>query len=312
MKHEGADVLTWTALGRIFPPPGVELPAWMGGYGAVPFAVDLGQGSARVFFSGRDAQNRAQIGACTVSLETLAVDPHSITPEPLAGSGSPGAFDEHGCSVSCVVRHAGRWLLYYTGWMLGKSVPFYLAAGLAVSDDEGRSFRKYSPAPLLDRCSVDPFLTASPAVLVDEGRWRMWYVSATLWEPRPEGPRHHYLIKYAESDDGVRWRRDGHVAVPFADAGEHAMGRPHVVRDGDRYRMWFCVRGDRYRIAYAESDDGREWRRVEERPPVSSDWDAGMQAYPMVLAHGGRWLMFYNGDGYGRTGFGCAAAERTA
>ena len=42
---------------------------------------------------------------------------------------------------------------------------------------------------------------------------------------------------------------------------EYAISRPCVVRDADGYRMWFAARGDRYRIGYAESDDGIEWRR---------------------------------------------------
>jgi hypothetical protein len=303
-------VLTWKACGRIFPPPaGTALPEWIGGYGALPFAVDSGERRARVFFSGRDGANRAQIGACTVDLDALAIDPASITRDPVVHPGPAGAFDESGCSMSCIVRQGARWFLYYTGWMLGRTVPFYLAAGLAVSDDDGRTFRKHSPAPILDRNAVDPFLTASPAVLFDGTVWRMWYVSALEWEARSEGMRHRYLIKCAQSDDGIRWQRDGRIAVPFEGDDEYAMGRPHVVKDDDLYRMWFCVRGDRYRIAYAESDDGLVWRRRPEAPPARSSWDADMHAYPMVLRDGGRWLMFYNGNGYGATGFGCAAAE---
>ena len=146
-------------------------------------------------------------------------------------------------------------------------------------------------------------------MLRDDGIWRMWYVSAVSWEPRPEGARHHYLIKYAESDDGIHWRRDGRVAIPFEGDDEYAMGRPHVIKEGCVYRMWFCVRGDRYRIAFAESDDGLVWRRCAAIPPTAGQWDAEMQAYPMVLPDGARWLMFYNGNGYGATGFGCATAE---
>ena len=272
----------------------------------------MGEGRARVFFTGRDEENRGRIGACDVDLATLTVDPDSITREPLLDPGPLGAFDESGCTVSCVVRQGHRWLLYYTGWMLGRTVPFYLAAGLAVSEDDGRTFRRHSPAPLLDRNAVDPFLTASPAVLRDDGIWRMWYVSAIAWERRPEGLRHRYLIKFAESDDGIHWRRDGRVAIPFEGDDEYAMGRPHVIKEGSVYRMWFCVRGDWYRIAYAESADGLVWRRCTETAPTAGEWDAEMQAYPMVLPDGARWLMFYNGNGYGRTGFGCAAAERTA
>ncbi|MEO8382305.1 MAG: hypothetical protein ABI779_21775 [Acidobacteriota bacterium] len=193
--------------------------------------------------------------------------------------------------------------------MLGRTVPFYLAVGLAISDDGGRTFVKHSMAPILDRNEVDPILTASPSVLVVDGLWRMWYVSAVRWEGGRDGSRHHYLIKYAQSRDGIRWDRDGRLAIPFRTPDEYAMGRPHVVRDAGLYRMWYCIRGDRYRLAYAESNDGLVWRRCDAGFPARADWDAEMQAYPMVLRDGGRWLMFYNGNRYGATGFGCATAE---
>jgi|1186.fasta_scaffold148319_2 hypothetical protein len=301
---------TWNPQGCIFPPPAARLPEWVRRCAAAPFAVAVGEDRARVFFTGRDDENRGRIGACIINLDTLTVDPDSITREPLLDPGPLGAFDESGCTVSCVVRQGDRWLLYYTGWMLGRTVPFYLAAGLAVSEDCGRTFRRHSPAPLLDRNAVDPFLTASPAVLQDEGVWRMWYVSAVAWEPRPEGVRHQYLIKYAESNDGIRWRRAGRVAIPFDGDDEYAMGRPHVVKDGSLYRMSFCSRGDRYRIAFAESDDAVTWRRCADvAAPAPAHWDAEMQAYPMILRDRHRWLMFYNGNGYGATGFGCATTE---
>lgn len=299
-------MLSWSPRGRLFPPPGA--PAWMGGYAALPFAVpDGGARTARVFFSGRDEQNRSHIGACRLDLDRLACD---AAPALLLAPGEPGAFDESGCSMSCVVVHEGRWFLYYTGWMLGRTVPFYLAVGLAVSDDGGRTFRRHSPAPLLDRNGVDPFLTASPSVMIDGGRWRMWYVSGLEWERRPEGLRHRYLIKYAESRDGVTWRRGGHIALPFEGEDEYAMGRPHVVKDGRGYAMWTCVRGGRYRIIRARSGDGLQWTRCrDDVAPPRTEWDAEMQAYPMLLRDGARAILFYNGNGYGATGFGCAVAE---
>lgn len=305
----------WEPRGRVFPPEG-ELPEWIGGYGALPFALP-GTGRAdrtrRVFFSGRDPENRARIGACTLDLDTFTVDPKSVTRDPLVAPGPPGAFDESGCSMSCLVEHAGRLHLYYTGWTLGRTVPFYLAIGLAVSDDGGRTFEKVSPAPVLGRHRVDPFLCASPSILVEGGVWRMWYISAVRWEERPEGPRHHYLVKYAESRDGIDWDRDGRVAVGFQSGEEYAIGRPHVIREDGLYRMWYCVRGDRYRIGYAESPDGLDWTRRDDLAgiePPAAGWDSGMQAYPMVFRDGAREVMLYNGNGYGATGFGCAVRAR--
>ena len=43
------------------------------------------------------------------------------------------------------------------------------------------------------------FLTASPWVLVEDGRWRMWYVSGTDGGSSTASPKHRYHISYAES-----------------------------------------------------------------------------------------------------------------
>jgi hypothetical protein len=279
---------------------------WAVSHAALPtLEAPLGDDAVRILFSPRDAAGRAAIGRADVSLGGLVA---SVQPEPLLTPGPLGAFDDNGVTVSCLVDEGDRTLLYYTGWSLGVSVPFQLFAGCAVSTDDGATFHRTSAAPLLERSAVDPFLTASPWVLVDEGVWRMWYVSAVEWEAAAGGVRHRYHIRYAESDDGLAWRRDGRVAVDFADESEFALSRPCVVKDGDVYRMWFAARGDAYRLAYAESKDGLEWERVDgvELVGDTDGWDAHMQAYPAVFDLGGERWMLYNGDDYGRTGIGLA------
>jgi hypothetical protein len=235
----------------------------------------------------------------------------SIEPTPVLDVGALGAFDDSGVTNSCLVIDRERQYLYYTGWALGVSVPFYLHAGLAISDDGGRSFHRASRAPLLERDAVDPYLTASPWVFVDNGVWRMWYVSATRWEPTAAGPTHYYHVRYAESSDGVSWARTGHVCLDFATKDEHAFGRPCVLLDADGvYRMWYSVRGAAYRIGYAESRDGLAWSRMDDRAGIdvsSEGWDSQMIEYPLVFDRGGRRLMLYNGNHYGRTGVGLAA-----
>jgi predicted GH43/DUF377 family glycosyl hydrolase len=75
--------------------------------------------------------------------------------------------------------------------------------------------------------------------------------------------------------------------------------------------MWFAVRGDRYRIGYAESADGVGWTR--HASPVltagSDAWETDMVAYPCVFDWEGRRYMLYNGNGYGRTGVGMAVLD---
>ncbi len=182
--------------------------------------------------------------------------------------GPTGTFDDSGVTSGCLVNHGGKKYLYYSGWTLGVTVPFYFYIGLAVSEDGGRTFQKVSPAPVLGRTATDPYLTASPSVIVEGGVWRMWYVSCVRWEMEGGQPKHYYHVKYAESADGIRWGEERRVSIDFQGADEYAIGRPCVRKDGGVYRMWYCYRGANYRIGYAESADGNDWTR--------RDGDAGI------------------------------------
>lgn len=296
----------WTKLGVVLAPD-ARVP-WMATHAALPTPVARHQG-LDLYVSGRNSDGCGQIGRCRVDLAAGRPAVTVESREPLVAIGPLGAFDDRGATVSSVVEHGGRTYLHYTGWTLGVTVPFYLFAGLAVSEDGGATFEKVSRAPILERTPADPFMTASGAVLVENGVWRMWYVSCTGWRIIGGVPRHDYHIKYAESADGISWRRDNRVCIDYASPDEYAIARPWVVRDDDRYRMWYSYRGAAYRIGYAESHDGLTWERLDARTGIDvspEGWDSEMIAYPAVIRAAGREWMFYNGNGYGRTGIGCA------
>jgi hypothetical protein len=213
---------------------------------------------------------------------------------------------------ACLVEEHGRKHLYYIGWSRGVTVPFYTFVGCAISEDGGRTFVRVSPAPILGRDRHDPFFTTSPWVIVEDGLWRMWYASGASWEASKYGPKHHYNIRYAESDEGITWRRTGRVCIDFAGEDEYAIARPCVVRVGEMYRMWYSYRGDAYRIGYAESADGLDWERKDAQAGIdvsAEGWDSEMIEYPCVFDQDGTWYMLYNGNGYGATGIGLAVLE---
>ena len=298
--------MRWAKRGLVLEPPR-GLP-WAHSHAALPVPDVLPDGDVALYFSARDAEGRSRIGRARISLDGSS--PARFDPDPVLALGELGTFDDAGVTSSCIVDHDGRRYLYYSGWSRGATVPFYFFVGCAVSD--GGPFVRVSQAPVLERDAIDPYLTASPWVLVEDGRWRMWYVSGTGWRIEDGRPKHWYHVKYAESDDGVSWGRDGRVCVDYSDEREYALGRPCVVRDGDRYRMWFSARGESYRLAYAESDDGLTWTRRDDEVRLfgeSGDWDAMMQAYPAVFDAGGRRHLVYNGNDYGRTGVGLAVLE---
>ena len=297
----------WQRLGRLA--LDTSRAAWAATHAALPVVESLDATRFAVYLSLRDRDGRARIGRCVLVMsETPRLEPLEATP--VLDLGPLGAFDDSGVTTSCLVTVGHDRFLYYTGWSRGVTVPFYLAASVAISENGG-PFERWSPAPLLERNAVDPFLTASPFVLIGHGRWRMWYVSGTEWRNTDSGPRHYYHIKYAESADGVAWHREGHVAVDYATEDEHAFARPWVVHDADRYRMWFAVRGGRYRIELAESDDGLTWSRGNKLGLTAGAdaWESEMVEYPCVFDWDGRRYMLYNGNEYGGTGVGLAVLE---
>jgi predicted GH43/DUF377 family glycosyl hydrolase len=298
--------MAWRRLGHIYAPAGRL--AWARAYAANPVAMPLGGGRYRIYFSTRDADNHSSVGYVEIDMR----EPFKVLAEaekPVLTAGELAMFDDSGASIGCIVPVGEKHFLYYMGWHLTVRVPWQNAIGLAVSDDGGLSFRRHARFPVLPLDEVDPYTITYPWVMWDSGRFRMWYGSNIAWGPEKGDMR--CVIKYAESDDGLAWRRDGTVAIGFKDEREYAIVKPCVLKDADRYRMWFCARGDVYRIYLAESDDGTAWTRHPE-PALdtsSGGWDSEMVGYPFVFDHDGGRYMLYAGNTYGRTGFGLAVLD---
>jgi hypothetical protein len=296
---------TWVRLGLLHLDTSRAM-AWAVSHAALPVPEALGDGRWNLFLSLRDAQGRARVGRTVLTLDPApALAP--LDPEPVLDLGERGTFDDNGTVGSCLTQVGDRRYLFYSGWNRGVTVPFYLGAGLAVSEN-AELFRRVSRAPLLPLEDDEPFLTASPFVIREETRWRMWYVSGTGWMTEGSGLEPCYNIRYTESADGIHWDRPGRTCIDYA-PGEHAIARPWVMRDPDRYRMWFAVRGVRYRIGYAESTDGTTWTRADDSGgllPAEEGWDSEMVEYPCMIDYRGRRHMLYNGNDYGRTGVGLA------
>ena len=298
----------WNKFGLIIQPTGKR--DWMVSHAMVPVAEWMYDNVYRVYFSSRDAQNRSHIGYAEVDLN----DPSVVlrfSERPVLGLGLLGCFDDNGVTPSWIVDYGGRKYLYYIGWNKGSTVRMALVAGLAVSDDGGESFRRVFKVPILDRTQLEPYtLNTAPCVLVENGLWRMWYVSGVEWV-HPDLPR--YNIKYAESRDGKHWERTGLVCIDFSSPYEHALARPCVLKEGGVYKMWFSYKGDSYRIGYAESDDGLQWNRRDHQAGIdvsSSGWDSEMIEYAYVFNHNGKKYMLYNGNNYGYDGIGLAMQEK--
>jgi hypothetical protein len=279
--------------------------AWMVSHAMIPVAEQRDGSLYRIYFSGRDESNRSLIGHAELDINRPEAGARYAR-EPALGLGALGCFDDNGVTPSWLVDNGSRKHLYYIGWNPGSTVRMHLFGGLAFSNDGGDRFKRYSEAPILERTLVNPYLNTAPCVLLEAGRWRMWYVSGVGWRHK-DLPR--YNIQYAESADGCTWDRRATVCIDFASDEENALARPCVVKDGDRYRMWFAHKGAAYRLGYAESSDGITWDRDDSSAGINvsnTGWDSQMIEYAYVFKHASQWHMLYNGNDYGRAGIGLA------
>lgn len=305
--------MNWIKKDLIFVPFGKH--DWAQTHAQVPSAIVFDD-HIRVYYTSRDTNGRSHTSFVNLSKK----DPSKILyihEKPVMNLGKPGTHDEDGVMVGHIVALTSSTLLmYYTGWSRSLTVPYRVSVGLAKSTDGGVSFERVFNGPIVDRTPYEPYMTMSPFVLKVGNSWKMWYGSGTEWVSVNNKMEPIYIIKYAESDDGIRWIQKNVTCIQQNHPLE-ANTRPSVLKNDSEYEMWFSYRhsldfrngGGSYRIGYATSKDGEAWIRHEDQSglkPQNSGWDSNMTAYPSVVEVHGQRIMFYNGNGFGKTGFGYA------
>ena len=309
--------------GLIYVPNGSK--EWSVSHAQLPVADFIeSENIIRIYFSTRDSHGRS----LPDFIEVDADDPSKIlftNKEPILPLGELGEFDDCGVMPSWIVNRNNEKWLYYIGWNVRNTIPYHNAVGLAISNDGGKSYEKFSNGPLWDRNHQDPHYSGTSCVLIENGVWKNWYLSCTEWRKVNGKSEPRYHIKYAESCDGINWNRKGIVAIDYQNNEEAGIVKASVLKEGDKYLMWYSYRNftdyrtnssNSYRIGYAESKDGINWTRIDQKSDLSLDisneknsWDNLMVEYPHVIKVKGKTYLFYNGNGFGQSGFGYAVME---
>lgn len=298
----------WERAGLVYCANG-DLP-WRQSHAYVPTPYLLSDEIIRIYVAFLDATMIGRIGYVDVN----ASDPTNVVglPDtPVLDTGRVGCFDDHGVTPMTVTKAGGELRLYYTGWQLDPVVRYRLFTGLALSTDGGETFVRTSDAPILGSTHAERTIRTAAHVAFEDGLWRMWYIagSETIVVNGKQVPT--YDMRYIESADGRSWGPQGRLVMAPDNVDEYGFGRPYVVRNSRGFEMWYSVRtrSRGYHLGYAVSDDGLHWERQDHMAriePVTSDWDSQMQAFSAIVdCKYGRYL-FYNGNDFGRTGFGVA------
>src|SRR5437588_2470643 len=162
--------MPWVRKGRIFDPR--EHTKWAGSHAQVPTAL-LYPEHVRIFYADRNEAGKSFITYLDVDRRNLSRVVY-FHKSPILPFGAPGTFDDDGLMPSFVLRRGQRIYLYYSGWNRGLTVPYRNSVGLAVSDDDGASFRRLYEGPILDRNPQEPYIAVTPTILMEGSLWRMW------------------------------------------------------------------------------------------------------------------------------------------
>ncbi|MCX8500823.1 MAG: hypothetical protein ORO03_03900 [Alphaproteobacteria bacterium] len=297
------------------------------GFAQSPQTLILGD-RVRVYYSTRRVDPEGGKFRSIVAFVDFAHDLAEIlghSRQPVLPLGRAGCFDEHGIFPFHPHRHGNRLLAFTSGWTRRASVSVDSGIGQVESFDGGATFDRSGDGPILAAGLHEPFLVGDPFVVSDEAGWDMWYIFGQRWMVPPEPsaePERVYKIAHCWSQNGLDWQgRNRGAILPDELGADECQALPSVVRVAGGWLMVFCFReaiGFRsdpsrgYRLGAAFSADGRLWQRQKgslQFQGAAGDWELKMQAYPHVFWLQDRLYLLYNGNEFGRYGFGLAELQ---
>lgn len=236
--------------------------------------------------------------------------------KPVLEKGEAGAFDEHGVMPNFVFKKDNKVYMYYVGWSRREEIPYSNWMGLLESSDNGLTFKRCFKGPVFDRTRDETLSSTGVWVVEKDNEYYGFYANGTKWYEVDGNLESAYEIVACKSNDLINWERNGKSILKTV-LNPEANTRPTVVKINDLWHMWFCYRGvdgyregkNSYKIGYAYSCDLKTWIRDDKKSGIelSKDgWDSEMMPYPYVVKVDDRYLMFYNGNGFGQSGFGWA------
>jgi hypothetical protein len=255
----------------------------------MPRAIEINETTLRIFFSSRNEMNQSLPYWIDVDSRDMTVK--AAATSPMIELGDTGAFDQDGVMPCAAYNDDDLMTVLYIGWQ---------------------------------RTHGAPYRTSVCAMVLDNGQWvrqELRYISlpygiTTIFADNLNG--HAYYAAFSE------WRSHTNPVYNIPQVKhlhpDHCTCAPVVIRDADgRMNMYYSARSINY---YKQRDNsyrickavqlGDTWMAAESGIDVSVDkneWDYQMVCYADVLYLRDRYVMFYNGNEFGRYGFGYAETE---
>lgn len=313
--------MKWKKLGKIFDPQEHKLANRCSEFAQSPQTLVFDD-FVRIYFSTRE-KDRTGKYLSHISFVDINKDFKTIiniSKDTVIPLGNLGCFDEHGIFPMNVIRDRNKILAYTGGWSRRVSVSVETSIGLATSYNNGLTFNKIGDGPILTSSLNEPFLVGDPFVQKYNNIYHMWYIYGTKWVNYSSeiAPDRVYKIGHATSKDNISWIKENRQLIVDKLDSDECQALPTVISFNNKYHMFYCYReatGFRknknrgYRIGYAYSEDLVNWIRDDYNVGIDvskEGWDSEMMCYPHVFQCDNKIYMLYNGNEFGRFGFGLA------
>lgn len=313
--------MKWKKIGKIFNPNDHQWADNFIGFAQSPQALVFDD-FIRVYFSIRkkDTNSKFISHIQYVDFEYDMKTIRKVSNHKVFGPGKLGCFDEHGIFPMNVLRVEDKIYAYTNGWTRRVSVSVETGIGFAVSHDNGETFERIGDGPIMSSSSHEPVLVGDPFVQFYNGQFHMWYLFGLGWKKYDDAPPDRiYKIAHATSNDGINWEKDeGIRIIPDKLNADECQALPTVIYHNKKYHMYFCYRSsfdfrknkeNSYRLGYAYSEDLITWVRADEDIDINfleNEWDSDMQCYPHLFQFKDKIFLLYNGNEFGKEGFGLA------
>ena len=304
--------MRWKKLGRLYCPSNSDRHPKLLTHAANPLPILIEGDIYRIYFSGRDAQNRSSVGAVDIDIIKRKIIQEYTNP--FFEHGSEGSFYADGVSIGNCYEVDGMRYMLFMGWQNPENEHWHGNIGRLLVDDN-LSLHLDGEITIKSANTVNHVSLSYPWVNKNEMQgYQMWYGTTKTWDAG-NGEMLH-VINHAFSNDGFSWSCKG-LAIPYELGIMQAFSRPSVIGSSTAgYEMWFSYRGgagETYRIGYAVSSDGEKWEVLSDQSGIdvsATGWDSEMIEYPFVFEHKNKKYLLYNGNDYGKTGFGLAILEQ--
>jgi hypothetical protein len=294
-------------------------------YAQSPQLVQIGELN-RIYFSARPLGRVGELPRT----EVLYVEFDSSFKEVVNFSRTPvlkpsklGTYDEHGIFPFHVSVVDNRLYGYISGWSRRKAVAVETSIGISESTDGGLTFHRLGDGPILSSSLSEPFLVGDPFVIRHDNRFAMLYIAGTAWKAteNERDLQRVYKIRIAFSEDGVSWNPVLKDIIGDSIGSDECQALPSVVVKKNQYIMSFCYREmsnfrtngkGAYQLGFASSSDLQNWIRNDALVEIGvheSEWDSGMRCYPNINLINERIMILYNGNNFGKHGFGLAIED---